>query len=79
MDSSKRRSRDWDERGERSSAQGSPIPQTTGLCGFTPAEDMKNINWGKKKNNFIAAIVEGGNEASFVLVSSFDIFHVYCE
>lgn len=48
-----------------------------GLCGFTPAEDIKSIIWEEKKTR--APIVEGGNGVSSVLVSSLAIFHVHCE
>lgn len=34
-------SRDWDERGEQSPAQGS---RSRKQCGFTLAQDIKNIN-----------------------------------
>lgn len=56
----------------------SRAPTNNGAVQLYTGRGYKKTSAGENKY-FIAAIVEGGNGASFVLGSSFDIFHVRCE
>lgn len=56
----------------------SRAPTNNGAVQLYTGRGYKKTSTGENKY-FTAAIVEGGNEASFVLGSSFDIFHVCCE
>lgn len=64
--------------GESRAQRRAAAPANNGAMRVYTGTGYQKHELGEKKY-LIAAIVEGGNEASFVLDSSFDIFHVYCE